>query len=103
MLYVRVAKFLGGSGSSFVSLASGTSAICNDKSLLVFREELGKFLAFGREVDGGWDVTFLVGTGSIDVDYCDFAVLDGFLEIFNADVGVFSGVNGCSKKGCNEK
>ena len=103
MFHVRVSKFLSGRGSSFVSFASGSSAVCDDKSFLVLWKEHREILAFGCEVDGGWDVTFLVGTGSINVDYCDFAVLDGFLEILDADVGVFSGVNGCSKKSCNEK
>jgi hypothetical protein len=103
VLYVAVSEFLSCCCTSFVSLASWTSAICNDKSLLVFWEKLGEFLAFGCEVDGARDMTFLVGTGSIDVDYSDLAFLDGFLEILNADVGIFSGVNGCSEKSCNEE
>ena len=102
VLYVLVAELLGSGSASLVGLAPRTTAIGNDQGLLVLWEKLTQVFAFAGEVYGSRDVPFLKGAGAVDVDDGNLACLDGGLEILDADVGIFPGVNGSRKQSGDE-
>ena len=91
MLDVGVAEILGLFGGGGVSIAARATTIGDDEGGLVLGKVGGEFVTGGVEVDGGRHVAGFPGVTAVDVDDGNFFVINGFLEIGDADIGEFTG------------
>ena len=91
VLDVGVAEGLGLFGGGGVGIAARATTIGDDEGGLVLGKFVSYFVTGAVKVDGGRHVAGFPGVTAVDVDNGDFLVIDGFLEIGDADIGEFTG------------
>jgi len=91
VLYVFVSEFLGSGSTTFVSLAARPATVRNNEGVFVGRQLGGELFAVFLEVNGTWNAaSFVEGLASVYVNHNDLAIFDSGIEIFDADVWVFT-------------